>query len=166
MLKNSFRFLNLSRHTSIINRLSTTTTEAEKEPPKKIRRRKKYDVSNEPVVNKLILKYYDNPVREIAMEYPETILVRQRKKIGTGLYIADRCAVDEILQAIKSDLRPDIPLYEANPGIGLLTRRLILETKNPLTLCEPDKICYEKICVGQICFKEIHSIINFIIFRN
>jgi hypothetical protein len=146
MIRNTLRFCS-KRSLSYTQSRFTASTAAEIsiEPPKRGKEKKII-----PIVQKDVLKHFRHPDREIALEYPPTILVKSKKKIEGGLYIADKYAVDPIFDEVTKDLPPDKPIFEINPGLGLLTERLIKETKNLLVLCEPDKICFEKMRVSFI----------------
>lgn len=143
MLRKSSNILVTSRFFINYQRQLATAVKAER------KKRAKKD-SDELNVQKDILKYYsENAEKSVALQYPDTILRKfNKKKKLDGLYIADALGIDKIFNAITKNLPDDMPIIEANPGIGILTRKLMNETKNPLILFEPDKIMYDKLKVS------------------
>lgn len=65
----------------------------------------------------------------------------QRKNLSVpprAVFIAQEDAAKKINSIIQNYKKP-VPFIEMNPGIGLLTKRLINSNKEPLILCEYDK---------------------------
>lgn len=145
MLRYTLRF-NQTRSFSYSRTLLFPSAAAEASD-KPVKKRKSREVK-EPGIQKDVLKYFSNFIREEALEFPSTILTKTKRKNVDGYYIADPVVVDSIAEVIKKDLPEDKLIFEVNPGLGMLTKKLIKETKNPLVLCESDKICYEKLSVS------------------
>lgn len=145
MLRNSLRLWSIRSLTYSHHRyLSSSVAELPVDPPKKRKREKKV----EPQVQKDVAKHFSQAGRQLALKYPPAILARSKKKDVDGFYIADQYGADKAFEVITKDLPDDKPIYEVNPGLGMLSKRLINETKNKLILCEPDKFCFERMKVS------------------
>lgn len=144
MLRKSLKLLMTTRAFNNINRVLSTAAEEELivKPKKRVKKTK------DETIPKDIFKSFDYPGRTIAFDYPATILKKQRKKSKVdALYIADQNTADKIFESITKNLPEDKLLVEVNPGIGLLTKRLI-EKRNKLILFESDKILTQRLNVS------------------
>lgn len=104
----------------------------------KLRRKKSKDVVSEPrAAVKSVLTYFDVPERRhVLKRFPEE-LIKRKKNVSDGFYIACDDTARTIADALMKDLPPDRTLIEVNPGLGLVTEHLINETPNKLMLYEP-----------------------------
>jgi hypothetical protein len=95
--------------------------------------------------HKDVINHFSHPDKQIALNYPPELLKRYNKKNSIeSFYLSDKSAVDIIFEALMKDLG-DRDLYEVNPGLGLLTDKLINGTNNKLTLFESDKRLKEQL---------------------
>jgi len=129
-----------SRHLEIFHRLLSTKVANELKSPKR----------KSPVTGKEVYKYYNYPERKIAHSFPETFFVKKRGKTPDNFYIASNIAASTIANSLKKDLPADKLIMEVNPGIGLLTEKLITETNNDLFLYEAHEHLFDKLAVSCI----------------
>lgn len=145
MLRLTIKSLSLTNISDKFRRLlSSTANELLIEKPKKQKREKYLD----PTIQKDLYKHFNQINRQNALEYPPEILAKTKKKTIDGFYIADSHGADMVFEAVTKNLSSEKPLLEVNPGLGMLTKRLLAETENKLLLCEPDKFCFDKITVS------------------
>lgn len=105
--------------------------------PKSKKRKRKERESTEHI-GKEVLAHFDRPEsRFILKGFPEELLKKRSKKVMQGLYISNEESARTIASTLMKGLRPDQSLMELNPGLGLLTKRLIDNTENDLLLYEP-----------------------------
>lgn len=67
---------------------------------------------------------------------PEKILKRKRG-YQEPIYTVDSEVAKEIANAVADSIQRNIPTFEINPGIGILSKELLLAGINNLHLCEP-----------------------------
>lgn len=140
-----------------------TEAESEVTPPKEPKkRRKRVEATKigEKRVTKEMAAYFDafnmTPMLQIL---PQTALTR-KIKAPEGFYIAHEESAEKIAQVLVKDLDKDQTLVEANPGLGLLTQRLIERTSNNLMLYEPAKMHHSHL---QASFLESPMNLNLIV---
>lgn len=127
-----------SRHLEVFHRLLSTKAAKEIKLPK----RKSTKTENE------VYKYFNYPERKLAHSFPETFFVKKRGKTPDNFYIASNVAASTIADSLKKDLQADKLIMEINPGIGLLTEKLIKETDNDLFLYEAHEQLFDKLAVS------------------
>lgn len=133
--------INTSRYLETFHRL--LSTKAAKET--KLLKRK-----GTAITEKEVYKYYNIADRKVAHSFPDTFFVKKRGKTPDNFYIASNLAASTIAKSLKKELPPDKLIMEINPGIGLLTEKLITETDNDLFLYEAHEQLFDKLAVSSI----------------
>lgn len=128
--------LRLSHYRTLVTATSNDAIiNTETPKPRQIRRRK-VDLT-EPNISKEILAHFNVPDRQFVLKSFAADLLKKRRMVVQGLYIADRDTAEVIGNNVLKNLRPDQSLMEMNPGLGLVTKRLLNESENDLLLYEP-----------------------------
>lgn len=104
------------------------------ETPKAKRPRKK---STESTVSKEMSEHFSDPDGSFLLTSFTEELLKKKRKVSTGLYVADKNTAGIIASHVLKNLRPDQSLMESNPGPGLVTKHLLSKSKNSLQLYEP-----------------------------
>lgn len=98
-------------------------------------------------IPKEMLSHFNVRDRKFVLDdFPRKLI--QKKKVPDSLYLASKKSAKTIANALKTDLRPDIPIIEANPGVGLITGLLMKEVENDIFLYEPNEEFLKPINVG------------------
>lgn len=132
------------RHLEIYHRLLSIKAAKELKLPKR---------KSTAITEKEVYKYYNYADRKVAHSFPETFFVKKRGKTPDNFYVASNLAASTIANSIKKDLPADKLIMEINPGIGLLTEKLITETDNDLFLYEAHEQLFDKLAVSFIYIK-------------
>jgi hypothetical protein len=130
-------FNNFNRCLSTINKCEPQQPPQEPRKPKPLRDRKTF-------------QYFNHPDRSDALRYPEILFKRRTIKKLEQFYVADNSGATIINEELKKNLPDDKPLMEVNCGVGLLTKKLLNETKNDLYLYESEKDLLENLTVSRI----------------
>lgn len=103
------------------------------------RRIRKWEKKNpaEQKISKEIQAYFGESSNEDVLKYFPDKLLKRKLRPPEGLYIATEDCARTVADILKKDLRPDQPILEVNPGMGVLSNKLIKETENDLLLFEP-----------------------------
>ncbi|XP_049954047.1 dimethyladenosine transferase 2, mitochondrial [Schistocerca serialis cubense] len=90
--------------------------------PEEHRKRKRRMTQSEEISNYFQTK---ESLRNVLKDVPGKIL-KMRRKIPEALYLVDDDVADEIVTAINKEVESlNSPIIEANPGLGLITKRLL-----------------------------------------
>lgn len=102
------------------------------------------------IKEKDVYKFFASPEKKVAHNFPESFFVKKRGKTPDNFYLAHKEAANIISKVMTNELPKDKLIMEVNPGIGLLTQKLIDETDNDLFLYEANEEMFDKLAVCSI----------------
>lgn len=131
MFKKSFRnSLSYCKQSKYFVRLQTNRkekTEKSEEKPAEIKPSK---------ISPEILSYLEScsDYADIKEKIPKQFLKKHRT--SEMLYLVNKNTAKEIVETVKSSLGNNEPIVEVNPGLGLLSKELLIQTTCPIYMYE------------------------------
>lgn len=119
--------------------------------PAEIRRKKgnsESDQPSPPKIPKEMQTYFDEPSKRFVFDSFPSKLLQKNRKSPDELYLANEDTAFLIADIVKRDLKSNMTIIEANPGVGLITNHLVNETENDIFLYEPKEHFHKSLNVS------------------